>query len=80
MKNIAIFMDVTSKSGGKLHMVLSICKYLKKIKNYNFVFITTFQNAKTFLDNELEINSLFFDKNDFKNKLFNKIKKKFNYH
>ena len=72
-------MDVTSKSGGKLHMVLSICKYLKKIKNYNFVFITTFQNAKTFLDNELEINSLFFDKNDFKNKLFNKIKKKFNF-
>jgi glycosyltransferase involved in cell wall biosynthesis len=79
MKNVAVIMDVTSKSGGKLHMVLSICNYLKKIEDYNFIFITTFLDAKIILDKELKINCLLFNKNSFINRLLSKIKKKFHF-
>lgn len=79
MKKIGVFMDVTSKSGGKLHMVISVCNYLKKIEGYDFIFITTFSTAKKILDDELKINCLLFDKNTIKNRVLNRLKKKFNF-
>ncbi len=72
-------MDITDKSGGKLHMAISICNHLKKIKNYNFRFITTFENSKKILDKKLNINTLLFNKNTFSKRLFNKLKKIFHF-
>ena len=46
MINIAVVMDITSKSGGQFHMAVSICNYLKKIKNFNFIYIATTISAK----------------------------------
>ena len=70
-------MDISDKSGGKLHMAISICNYLKKIKNYNFRFITTFQSSKNLLDEKLSLDTLLFDKNKFNKRLLNKLKKIF---
>ena len=72
-------MDITEKSGGKLHMAISICNYLKKIKNYNFRFITTFQSSKKILDEKLNLDTILYDKNKFYKRLFNKLKKKFHF-
>lgn len=79
MKNVGIVMDITSKSGGKLHMAISICKYLLKNKNYNFIYITTFNDAKKLLDNELKINTKLFDKSSYKIRFLNKLKRLINF-
>jgi glycosyltransferase involved in cell wall biosynthesis len=77
MKNIAIVMDITEESGGKLHMAISICDHLKKIKGYKFFYITTFSKSKKILDNKLNINTLLFEKNTFINRFLNRLKKTF---
>ena len=79
MKNIAIVMDINSKSGGKLHMAISMCKYLKKIKNYNFVYITTFKDVKKILSKELNINSELYEKNNIILRILNRFLKIFNF-
>ena len=77
MKNIAIIIDIYS-SGGKEHMSVSVCNHLNKIKNYNFLYITTYKHTKKILDNKLNTNTLFFNKrsllNRFKNKVSNRVK------
>ena len=36
--NVGVIIDITPESGGKLHVAISMCKYLKQIKEYNFFF------------------------------------------
>ena len=71
MKNIAIIIDITHSSGGKEHMSVSVCNYLNKIKDYNFLYITTYKRAKKILDNKLNTNTLFFNKRGFLNRFKN---------
>jgi glycosyltransferase involved in cell wall biosynthesis len=73
MINIAVVMDITSKSGGQFHMAVSICNYLKKIKNFNFIYITTTISAKKALDNELSINTVLYNKSNVLIRLLNKL-------
>lgn len=73
MINIAVVMDITSKSGGQFHMAVSICNYLKKIKNFNFIYITTTISAKKALDKELSINTVLYNKNNVLIRLLNKF-------
>ena len=78
MKNIAIIIDIYS-SGGKEHMSVSVCNHLNKIKNYNFLYITTYKHTKKILDNKLNTNTLFFNKRSLLNRFKNRIKKLFNF-
>jgi glycosyltransferase involved in cell wall biosynthesis len=73
MINIAVVMDITSKSGGQFHMAVSICNYLKKIKNFNFIYITTTISAKKSLDKELNINTVLYNKSNVLIRLLNKL-------
>ena len=73
MINIAVVMDITSKSGGQFHMAVSICNYLKKIKNFNFIYIATTISAKKALDKELNINTVLYNKSNILIRLFNKL-------
>ena len=73
MINIAVVMDITSKSGGQFHMAVSICNYLKKIKNFNFIYITTTISAKKALDKELSINTVLYNKSNVLIRLLNKL-------
>ena len=52
MKNIGIIMDINAQSGGKLQMAMSICGYLKKIRNYNFTYIVTYKDSKKIIESE----------------------------
>ena len=60
--NVGVIIDITPESGGKLHMAISMCKYLKQIKEYNFVYITTFKGSKKILNKKLGIKTLLFNK------------------
>lgn len=73
MINIAVVMDVTSKSGGQFHMPVSICNYLKKIKNFNFIYIATTISTKKSLDKELSINTVLYNKSNILIRLLNKL-------
>ena len=73
MINIAVVMDITSKSGGQFHMAVSICNYLKKIKNFNFIYIATTISGKKALDKELSINTVLYNKSNVLIRLLNKL-------
>ena len=75
MKNIGIIMDINAQSGGKLQMAMSICGYLKKIRNYNFTYIVTYKDSKKIIESELNINLKLFEKTSFINRLLNRSKK-----
>lgn len=75
MKNIGIIMDINAQSGGKLQMAMSICGYLKKIRNYNFTYIVTYKDSKKIIESELNINLKLFEKTSFINRLLNRCKK-----
>ena len=73
MINIAVVMDITSKSGGQFHIAVSICNYLKKIKNFNFIYIATTISAKKALDKELSINTVLYNKSNVLIRLLNRL-------
>lgn len=76
MKNIAVIMDIAPDAGGKEHMAISICNHLKAIDKFNFIYVSTFKETKKRIDNKLKIKSLLFDKNNFINRILNRLKKK----
>ena len=77
--NVGVIIDITPESGGKLHMTISMCKYLKKIKEYNFVYITTFKESKKILNKKIGTKILVFNKIELKVKILNKLKNLFSF-
>ena len=77
--NVGVIIDITPESGGKLHMAISMCKYLKQIKEYNFVYITTFKGSKKILNKKLGIKTLLFNKIELKVKILNRLKNLFSF-
>jgi hypothetical protein len=72
MIKIGIIVDVLPNSGGGMHMILAICKTLQniKIKNYQFIFITTYLETKNCLKKEININAVLFNKDSILKKIF----------
>ena len=72
MIKIGIIVDVLPNSGGGMHMILAICNTLRniKIKNYQFIFITTYLETKNFLKKETNTSSILFNKDSFLNKIY----------
>jgi hypothetical protein len=72
MIKIGIIIDVLPNAGGGMHMILAICNTLKniKIKNYQFIFITTYLETKNCLKKETNTNSILFNKDTFLNKIY----------
>ena len=79
MKNIAVIIDITDNSGGKEHMSLSVCKHLSEIKEFNFIYITTYEKTRKILENKLGKKILLYNKRNFLNRLNNKIKNIFSF-
>ena len=67
MIKIGIIIDVLPNAGGGMHMILAICNTLRniKIKNYQFIFITTYLGTKNCIKKETNINSILFNKDSF---------------
>ena len=72
MIKIGIMIDVLPNAGGGMHMILAICNTLQniKIKNYQFIFITTYLGTKNCIKKETNINSILFNKDSFLNKIY----------
>jgi len=79
MKNIAVVIDITHDSGGKENMSLSVCSHLSEIKQFNFIYITTYDKTKKILENKLGKKILLYNKNNFLNKLNNRLKRVFSF-
>ena len=79
MKNIAVVIDITHDSGGKENMSLSVCSHLSEIKQFNFIYITTYDKTKKILENKLGKKILLYNKSNFLNKLNNRLKKVFSF-
>ena len=75
MKNIAVVIDITHDSGGKENMSLSVCSHLSEIKQFNFIYITTYYKTKKILENKLGKKILLYNKRNFLNRLNNRLKK-----
>ena len=65
MKNIAVVIDITHDSGGKENMSLSVCSHLSEIKQFNFIYITTYYKTKKILENKLGKKILLYNKRNF---------------
>ena len=78
MKNIAVVIDITHDSGGKENMSLSVCSHLSEIKQFNFIYITTYYKTKKILENKLG-KKIFIIKKFFK-RLNNRLKKIFSFY
>ena len=78
IKNIGVVMDITPRSGGKQHMITSMCKYINEIKEFKFHYITTFSETKKILDKELNVKSILYKKTSFYLKFLNRLYKFFN--
>ena len=79
MKNIAVVIDITHNSGGKEQMSLTVCNHLFQIKDFNFLYITTYAETRKILETKLNTKILLYDKNSFFNRFKNKLKKFFNF-
>ena len=79
MKNIAVVIDITHDSGGKENMSLSVCSHLSEIKQFNFIYITTYDKTKKRLENKLGKKILLYNKKNFLKRLNNRLKKIFSF-
>ena len=79
MKNIAVVIDITHDSGGKENMSLSVCSHLSEIKQFNFIYITTYYKTKKILENKLGKKILLYNKRNFLKRLNNRLKKIFSF-
>ncbi len=79
MKNIAVVIDITHDSGGKENMSLSVCSHLSEIKQFNFIYITTYDKTKKTLENKLGKKILLYNKRNFLKRLNNRLKKIFSF-
>ena len=79
IKNIGVLIDITPKSGGKHHLATSMVKYISRIKEFNFHYITTFQETKKILEKELNIEFKIYEKTSVYNRILNKLYENLNF-
>ena len=63
MIKIALIIDIKTNAGGGIGMCLTKLNYLKKIKNKNFLIITTYKSTSLLLEKKYKINNIFYNKN-----------------
>ena len=76
MIKIALIIDIKTNAGGGIGMCLTKLNYLKKIKNKNFLIITTYKSTSLLLKKKYKINNIFYNKNSTINKIINFCSKK----
>ena len=79
MIKIALIIDIKTNAGGGIGMCLTKLNYLKKIKNKNFLIITTYKSTSLLLEKKYKINNIFYNKNSAINKIINLCSKKTNF-
>ena len=79
MIKIALIIDIKTNAGGGIGMCLTKLNYLKKIKNKNFLIITTYKSTSLLLEKKYKINNIFYNKNSAINRIINFCSKKTNF-
>ena len=79
MLKIGLVVDIKLDSGGALGMCLSKIHYFQKIKNKNFIIVTTYKSTFDFLRKNNDLEVLLYNKESKLNRVHNFFSKKFNF-